>query len=489
MKTKLKIIIFVIAMLIIICIGSRVEAASASITATKTTATVGENVTISVNINAAAWNLKVSGAGVSGGNIVGYDSNGSNTSTTKRYSLNTSSVGTYTINLTGDITDGSTDLNTKIGKAVTVTVKAKQTNPSSTGGNSNSGSSSSGKTTTKKPTTTTKPTEEEKKSTDSTLSSLSIAEGAITPEFNKDVKEYAITLPNEVTKLNITATPTDSKATVSVTEYEELKEGENTITISVTAEDGTTKTDYVIKATRQRKELALEKLIIKYTNQNGELVEVPLTPEFISNIYEYSIETLEYWVKSLDIEALANIEGATIEISGADSLKEGENVITITVKNKITMEPQEEGAEPTEQEETKTYTIKFNKNAEPTIIGKISNWFKGIFGGVSTWYANNQEKTVFGALMFCIVALIGLSIYIIVDYKKYQDLLGKIGKLNNLNNNEIKATSEVENITVNEEPNNIEDIYKDRKKEIETNSKKIEEDQNKEDRPKGGRHF
>ena len=30
--------------------------------------------------------------------------------------------------------------------------------------------------------------------------------------------------------------------------------------------------------------------------------------------------------------------------------------------------------------------------------------------------------------MFCIVALIGLSIYIIVDYKKYQDLLGKIGK-------------------------------------------------------------
>ena len=88
MKTKLKIIIFVIAMLIIICIGSRVEAASASITATKTTATVGENVTISVNINAAAWNLKVSGAGVSGGNIVGYDSNGSNTSTTKTYSLN-----------------------------------------------------------------------------------------------------------------------------------------------------------------------------------------------------------------------------------------------------------------------------------------------------------------------------------------------------------------------------------------------------------------
>ena len=154
------------------------------------------------------------------------------------------------------------------------------------------------------------------------------------------------------------------------------------------------------------------------------------------------------------------------------------------------MEPQEEGAEPTEQEETKTYTIKFNKNAEPTIIGKISNWFKGIFGGVSTWYANNQEKAVFGALMFCIVALIGLSIYIVVDYKKYQELLVKIGKLNSLNNNEVTAINETENITKAEEkPNNIEDIYKDRKNEIETNNEKIEENQNKDDKPKGGRHF
>ena len=484
MKTNLlKKIIFELAIIIGILFAMTIKsnAASLSISTSKSSVSPGESFTVTVSVSGGAGYVSATASNGSGSMGSTFLDNAS-----KSFTCTAGSSGRVTISASGVIADYSTENDEQ--KSASKTVSIVQPNKN-TGGNSNSGSSSSGKTTTKKPTTTTKPTEEEKKSTDSTLSSLSIAEGAITPEFNKDVKEYAITVPNEVTKLNITATPTDSKATVSVTEYEELKEGENIITISVTAEDGTTKTDYVIKATRQRKELALEKLIIKYTNQNGELVEVPLTPEFISNIYEYSIETLEYWVKSLDIEALANIKGATIEISGADSLKEGENVITITVKNKITMEPQEEGAEPTEQEETKTYTIKFNKNAEPTIIGKISNWFKGIFGGVSTWYANNQEKAVFGALMFCIVALIGLSIYIIVDYKKYQDLLGKIGKLNNLNNNEIKATSEVENITVNEEPNNIEDIYKDRKKEIETNSKKIEEDQNKEDRPKGGRHF
>ena len=487
MKTNLlKKIIFELAIIIGILFAMTIKsnAASLSISTSKSSVSPGESFTVTVSVSGGAGYVSATASNGSGSMGSTFLDNAS-----KSFTCTAGSSGRVTISASGVIADYSTENDEQ--KSASKTVSIVQPNKN-TGGNSN-GSSSNGGNTTKKPNTnnSTKPTEtkEEKKSTDSTLSSLSIAEGAITPEFNKDVKEYAITVPNEVTKLNITATPTDSKATVSVTEYEELKEGENIITISVTAEDGTTKTDYVIKATRQRKELALEKLIIKYTNRNGEVVEVPLTPEFISNIYEYSIETLEYWVKSLDIEALANIEGATIEISGADSLKEGENVITITVKNKITMEPQEEGAEPTEQEETKTYTIKFNKNAEPTIIGKISNWFKGIFGGVSTWYANNQEKAVFGALMFCIVALIGLSIYIIVDYKKYQDLLGKIGKLNNLNNNEIKATSEVENITVNEEPNNIEDIYKDRKKEIEINSKKIEENKDKEDKPKGGRHF
>ena len=393
-------------------------------------------------------------------------------------------VGTATITVTADnvaSTDGETEITGSRYCSVTV----------SKGGSS--GGSTSGGNTTKKPTTnnntTTKPTEE-KKSTDSTLGSLSIAEGAIVPEFNKDVKEYAITVPNEVTKLNITATPTDSKATVSVTEYEELKEGENAITITVTAEDGTTKSDYVLKVTRQRKELALQKLVIKYTNQNGEVVEVPLTPEFVSSTHEYSIENLEYWVKALDIEALANIEGATVEIIGADSLKEGENVITITVKNIITVEATEEGTEPAEQEETKTYTIRFNRNEEPTIIGKISNWFKGVFGGISAWYANNQEEVIFGALMLCIVALIGLSIYIIVDYKKYQELLKKIEKLNSLNNNEIKTSVATEKATnIEEKTNNIEDIYKNRKNEIETNIEEAENNQNKEDRPKGGRHF
>lgn len=465
MKIKFKIQLIILLSIIFIGICStKVLGASISVRPSKSSVSPGESFSVSISANGATGKVSISA------------SNG----TVSSSSLWLEPSGTITVKAGSSgsvkISVSAVDMSDSAGNEVSpsggTTVSIVQ--PSS-----NNGSSSNGGSTTKKPTTnnTKKPTEtkEEKKSTDSTLSSLKIAEGEITPEFNKDVKEYAITVPNEVTKLNITATPTDSKATVSVTEYEELKEGENAITISVTAEDGTTKTDYVIKATRQKKELALEKLIVKYTNQNGEVVEVPLTPEFISNIYEYSIETLEYWVKSLDIEALANIEGATIEISGADSLKEGENIITITVKNKVAVEAQEEGTEATEQEETKTYTIKFNKNAEPTIIGRISNWFKGIFGGVSTWYINNQQKVIVGGLALCIVALIGLSIYIVIDYKKYKDLLSKVGKINTLNNSEVKVTTEATK-------NSIEDIYKDRKNEINN-------EENNDDKPKGGKHF
>lgn len=477
MKTNLlKKIIFELAIIIGILFAMTIKsnAASLSISTSKSSVSPVESFTVTVSVNGGAGYVSATASNGSGSMGSTFLDNAS-----KSFTCTAGSSGSVTIYASGVIADYSTENDEQ--KSASKIVNIVQPNKN-TGGNSNGGSSNGGNTT-KKPNTnnSTKPTEtkEEKKSTDSTLSSLSIAEGAITPEFNKDVKEYAITVPNEVTKLNITATPTDSKASVSVTEYEELKEGENAITISVTAEDGTTKTDYVIKATRQKKELALEKLIIKYTNQNGEVVEVPLTPEFISNIYEYSIETLEYWVKKLDIEALANIEGATIEISGADSLKEGENIITITVKNKVTVEAQEEGTEATEQEETKTYTIKFNKNAEPTIIGRISNWFKGIFGGVSTWYVNNQQKVIIGGLTLCIVSLIGLSIYIVIDYKKYKDLLSKVGKLNTLNNSEVKVATETAK-------NSIEDIYKDRKNEI-NNEEKIEE--NKDDKPKGGKHF
>ena len=50
------------------------------------------------------------------------------------------------------------------------------------------------------------------------------------------------------------------------------------------------------------------------------------------------------------------------------------------------------------------------------------------------WYNNNKKQVMVGGLAFCIVAMIGLSIYIIIDAKKYKMLLQKLGKVSELNN-------------------------------------------------------
>ena len=79
-------------------------------------------------------------------------------------------------------------------------------------------------------------------------------------------------------------------------------------------------------------------------------------------------------------------------------------------------------------------------------MGRISNWFNGMLAGLSTWYEENQTHVIMGALGLCIVALIGLSIYIIVDYKKYKVLLDKLKKVNEINNANVVENIEVQNI-------------------------------------------
>lgn len=434
MKKTVKVLIGIF-MLILISLFFKintVNAASASISASSTNATKGQTVTVTGKVYAGAWNLTLDGAGKSKG-LVGQTSTTDNASASTSISFTANEVGTYKISLKGDITDYYTDSTETIDKSITIKVSEQRNNTNT------SGSSQNNNNTTKKPTTT-KPVEEKEKSKDSSLKELAIAEGAITPEFNKDVKEYALTVPNEITSVNVAATPTDSKAKATVEGNTELKEGENTVKVTVTAENGN-KTNYTIKVTRLRAKLCLQSLVIKYENENKELIEIPLNPDFKFDVTEYSLQELQYWVKSLNIDAKANLEGATIDIKGADNLQTGENTITITLK--IAQEGEvPEGEEP--KEETITYTIKVNKEKEPTILGKISNKFKAIFGGITTWYNNNKEKVILGALGVCIIALLGLSIYIVIDYNKYKDIIAKAKKLNEVDKEKkvVEETSE-----------------------------------------------
>lgn len=106
----------------------------------------------------------------------------------------------------------------------------------SSGGNSG-GSSSGGTTETPQPT----------RSGDADLASLSVSAGTLTPKFSAGRTSYELSLPSDADSVVITAEANDAAASVSGAGEVELEQGENEIRITVTAEDGTTKT-YTINA-------------------------------------------------------------------------------------------------------------------------------------------------------------------------------------------------------------------------------------------------
>lgn len=79
------------------------------------------------------------------------------------------------------------------------------------------------------------------KSGNNALSALTVSAGTLTPAFDPAVTEYTLSLPQGTEKLTLTATPSDSNATVQGDGELTLQEGENTLPLVVTAEDGSAK--------------------------------------------------------------------------------------------------------------------------------------------------------------------------------------------------------------------------------------------------------
>lgn len=186
--------------------------------------------------------------------------------------------------------------------------------------------------------TTEKP---EEKSNNSALKELTLLQGTLSPEFSKEVKEYTVQVGKDVTELQLDAIPEDEKAKASVEGNTDLKDGENKVTITVTAEDGST-TVYTLtvnKTDEASTGLTLNKL---------EITGATLSPTFTPEVYSYTVN-VPTGTTSLDITAETSEEDATVEITGNTDLKDGENLITIMVKK---------GEE--EEQQVATYQITVN---------------------------------------------------------------------------------------------------------------------------------
>lgn len=87
--------------------------------------------------------------------------------------------------------------------------------------------------------------EEKKLSSNANLASLSISQGTLSPKFSASKTQYTVNLNGDVSSIKVNATAADSKAMVYGTGTKSLKPGKNTISVSVAAEDGSTK-EYTI---------------------------------------------------------------------------------------------------------------------------------------------------------------------------------------------------------------------------------------------------
>ena len=337
MRKTTKFIFLILGIWVALSALSTVNAATATIKANKTSATVGDSVKVTVSVNAAAWNLQVSGA--TSGSIIGYNADAENQATTKEYTIDTSKAGTYTVSLSGDVTDEAKEVADTISTSVTITVKEKQAttdvnkDTSDKGNTSTTDKNTSISTDKKEETTPEKPKE---KSNNANLSTL-----GVTPKeydfsgFSKNKTTYNVTVPKNVDSLKVLYKTADANATVKVSGNSGFKVGsDNKITIKVTAEDGKTTKTYTIKVTQLAEEeekpgnlldedntgLYLTKLIIK---------GIELSPEFEKDTYSYTAKLTDSTLNELKVDATANNEKAKIDISGNTDLVEGENTINI----------------------------------------------------------------------------------------------------------------------------------------------------------------
>lgn len=258
--------------------------------------------------------------------------------------------------------------------------------------------------------------------------------------FQKDKTEYSVEVPEEVEEIEVYAEATNPKAQINGTGKVQLKNGKNKIIVQVTAEDGTTRT-YTLEVTRGGTEatetndsedgFGLSSLKIK---------DLILSPDFKTGTYEYTIELTED-LSSLDIEAIATDEDATIEIIGNENLQQGENTITILVRNE-------------ETDETATYQIMVNKNV--TAEEEMS-WLKP-----STWGREEIIKVaIIAVLIILIIIAIILKVKIAKEKKSDEDFdLPGGEELDKAlaEHQELEETAEFEKIEMPEERNKTEEM-------------------------------
>lgn len=318
-------------------------------------------------------------------------------------------------------------------------------------------------------TTTPQEPETPKKSTNADLKDLGIKPK--TYDFrdfvpSRTTPSYTATVPNNIEDIEVYyQLPSGSKSKVQITaekglkvsngKVSGLKEGKNTITITVTAEAGNTKT-YTIVVTRKTADEPVEtptdeptveepKEDLEQTTpeENNEPTEagegiktlsiagITLTPEFSTDVYDYDA-VLKENKDTLEIKAETTSEDYRVVIAGNEELKDGENIITLIVYD-------------AQNAVVATYQVTVMKNTVD------QNEINSIFGQIKK---EEMMKTI------AIIAVIALIVILLIIYivmkakmKKKNDKEGKNEKRNKEDLDEEFFRNFIDDKEKNETPN------------------------------------
>ncbi len=211
------------------------------------------------------------------------------------------------------------------------------TNKPSSGGSTSTSKPQTGTSSSQSPDQTVVPNESNiddgnVKSSNNYLSSISLNVGNLSPEFYRETFEYTVeNLPEDITEIEVNATAEDERANISGLGIISLEPGENRIQIDVTAENENVREYVLIVNTKEElveSDLRLEELQISQIDKNGEFK--PLDISFEKETFEYVVD-VENDIVDLDVNPTVEKEGIIVETTGEKNLKDGDNVVLVTL--------------------------------------------------------------------------------------------------------------------------------------------------------------
>lgn len=176
-------------------------------------------------------------------------------------------------------------------------------------------------------------------SNNANLKSLSVSNATITPAFSAGTTSYSASVPFSTSSLNISATAEHAGAKVSISNNSLAPNATTNVIITVTAENGATKT-YTIRTARAKDPNYVDS---KINTLDSLTVEgFLLSPAFSSDRTDYAIY-IPYEIESISVNAEKTDSKSSVELPKIQDIPLGESLWQIPVT--------------AENGDTKTYTI------------------------------------------------------------------------------------------------------------------------------------